>query len=55
MYITVTVHHVMAEWKLDFDVLRSRAMHDSHTGESIEVLLKEAGTECRLAAKDPTL
>uniref|UniRef100_A0A8C1U7M1 BED-type domain-containing protein n=1 Tax=Cyprinus carpio TaxID=7962 RepID=A0A8C1U7M1_CYPCA len=54
-YVTLTVHHITDEWKLESCVLQTRAMYDSHTGENIAALLKEAVAEWRLNIKDPVL
>ncbi|KAK0131243.1 Zinc finger BED domain-containing protein 1 [Merluccius polli] len=54
-YVTITVHHITDEWKLESCVLQTRAMYDSHTGENIAALLKEAVAEWQLDTKDPVL
>ncbi|XP_077080800.1 E3 SUMO-protein ligase ZBED1-like [Siphateles boraxobius] len=54
-YVTITVHHITDEWKLESCVLQTRAMYDSHTGENIAAVLKEAVAEWRLDIKDPVL
>ncbi|XDV44703.1 hypothetical protein PO909_012944 [Leuciscus waleckii] len=54
-YVTLTVHHITDECKLESCVLQTRAMYDSHTGENIAALLKEAVAEWRLDIKDPVL
>lgn len=52
-YVTITAHHVTDEWKLASHVLQTRAMHESHTGENIATLLREAVNEWGLEEKDP--
>lgn len=54
-YMTVTAHHITDQWNLQSKVLQTRVMHDSHTGEHIAALLKEAVTEWGLDAKDPVV
>lgn len=53
--LTSSAHHITDEWKLDSYVLQRRVTHDTHTGENIARLLKEAVTEWRLEVKDPVI
>ncbi|XP_070399218.1 E3 SUMO-protein ligase ZBED1-like [Nothobranchius furzeri] len=50
-YVTVKAHHINDEWILQSHVLQTRAMHETHTGEHIAALLKEAVTEWGLNTK----
>ncbi|XP_013885882.1 zinc finger BED domain-containing protein 1 [Austrofundulus limnaeus] len=54
-YVTITAHHITDEWKLDSHVLQTRAMHDSHTGQNLAVVLGEAVAEWKLDNKDPVV
>lgn len=53
--LTITVHHISPEWKLNVHVLQSRAFKGSHTGKNEGALLKRACPDWNLVDKEPAL
>ncbi|XP_037543305.1 E3 SUMO-protein ligase ZBED1-like [Nematolebias whitei] len=54
-YVTITVHYISPDWKLNVHVLQTRAFKGSHTGKNIGALLKQACVDWNLLDKDPAL
>ena len=53
--MTITAHHISAEWELKTHVLQTRVFNDSHTGRNIGALLKEACVNWNISEKQPAL
>ena len=53
--MTITAHHITNEWQLLAHVIQTRAMHESHTGANVAVVLKTATEEWGIANKQIVL
>lgn len=54
-YVTITSVHITPDWKLQNFVLQTRALPESHTGENIAKVIKEAITEWGISTPNPPL
>lgn len=55
-YLTITAHTIDIEWEMKSFVLQTRVMFESHTGQNIAAVLKEAVNEWKLGQADqPTV
>jgi hypothetical protein len=54
-YVTVTSHHIDADWQMKNFVLQTRVLNDSRTGANLASVLREACEEWNIPDKNPAL
>ena len=55
VYVTVTSHHIDADWQMKNFVLQTRVLNDSHTGANLAAVLREACEEWNIRDRNPAL
>ncbi|XP_052786338.1 E3 SUMO-protein ligase ZBED1-like [Mya arenaria] len=50
-YITVTEHHVTADWEIEFNVLMTREMPERHTGDNLALRLQGCASEFGISGR----
>ncbi|XP_074518369.1 E3 SUMO-protein ligase ZBED1-like [Halichoeres trimaculatus] len=54
-FLTVTCHHIDAEWQMRSYVLQTRILNDAHTGANLGKVLDDACEEWNIRDKNPAL